>query len=121
MDEKFLYDTYALMELLGKNPDYGKYLDKDIIINDFIFAEFCYNLIKANEKKMHEYLSEIEPAIVRASVKIIKLAMEFKHKNKSKKLSMTDCISYIQAKELEIKFLTGDKQFENMENVEFVK
>ena len=121
MAEKFLYDTYALMELLGKNPNYEKYLDKDIIINDFIFAEFCYNLIKENKKNMHEYLNEVEPAIVRASVKLIKLAMEFKHKNKSKKMSMTDCISYFQAKELGIKFLTGDKQFENLEEVEFVK
>ena len=121
MTEKFLYDTYALMELLDKNPNYEKYIDKDMVINDFIFAEFCYQLIKANEKKMHEFLNEIEPAIIRLSTKIIKLAMEFRHKNKKKKLSMTDCISYFQAKELGIKFLTGDKEFENLENVEFVK
>ena len=47
--------------------------------------------------------------------------MEFRYKNKKKKLSMTDCISYFQAKELGIKFLTGDKEFQNLENVEFVK
>jgi len=41
--------------------------------------------------------------------------------NKNKNISITDCISYIQSKELGIKFLTGDNEFEYMENVEFVK
>ena len=121
MTEKFLFDTYALMEILGRNPNYEKYLDKEMIINSFIFAEFCYQLIKAGKKNIHEDLDEIEPGIVNLYPKIIKSAMEFKYKNKKKKLSMTDCISYIQSKELGIKFLTGDKEFENVENVEFVK
>ena len=34
---------------------------------------------------------------------------------------MTDCIGYILAKNIGIKFLTGDKEFENLDNVEFVK
>ena len=120
MIEKFVYDTYALIELLNKNPNYEKYIDQDIIINDFIFAEFCYQLIK-DGKETNEYLDEIEPAIVKIAPKTIKEALNFRYKNKKKKLSMTDCISYFQAKELGIKFLTGDKEFENFDNVEFVK
>ena len=38
-----------------------------------------------------------------------------------RKLSMTDCIGYMMAKQWGIKFLTGDKEFEDMENVEYVK
>ncbi len=34
---------------------------------------------------------------------------------------MTDCISYFQAKDLGIKFLTGNKKFENLDDVEFAK
>ena len=47
--------------------------------------------------------------------------MNFRYKNKTKKMSMTDCISYIMAGNLGIKFLTGDKEFKGMEGVEFVK
>ena len=47
--------------------------------------------------------------------------MKFRYNNKKKEMSMTDCISYFMAKELGIKFLTGDKEFENLENVEFAK
>jgi len=60
MTETFLYDTYALIELLNKNPNYEKYSTKEIVINGFIFAEICYQLIKDNVKNLHEYLNEIE-------------------------------------------------------------
>jgi predicted nucleic acid-binding protein len=121
MTEKLLFDTYALMELLNKNSNYEKYLDKGLVINDFIFAEFCYQLIKNKDRDINEHLNEIGPAIIRINPNIIRRAMNFRYKNKKKKLSMTDCISYLQAKELNIKFLTGDKEFESLENVEFVK
>lgn len=121
MTETFLYDTYALVELLNKNPNYKEYADKDIIINDFIFAEFCYQLTKGNEKNKNELLNEVETAMIYPSQETIKKAMEFRYKNKKKKLSMTDCISYFMSKDLGIKFLTGDREFENLDNVEFVK
>ena len=121
MTEKFVYDTYALIEILNENPSYEKYLEKDIIINEFIFAEFCYQLIKDNDKNIDEHLTEIESAIKSVGTKVIKKAMRFRYDNKKKKMSMTDCISYIMAKELGIKFLTGDKEFKELESVEFVK
>lgn len=34
---------------------------------------------------------------------------------------MVDCIGYVYAKENGLRFVTGDKEFEGMENVEFVK
>ena len=47
--------------------------------------------------------------------------MGFRFNNLKKDISMTDCIGYFLAKSLGIKFLTGDKEFENMKDVEFVK
>jgi uncharacterized protein len=42
-------------------------------------------------------------------------------KTKHRKLSIPDAIGYTIAKRLEIKFLTGDEDFKNYDNVEFVK
>ena len=42
-------------------------------------------------------------------------------KTTHRKLSIPDAIGYTVARRLNIKFLTGDKDFEGMENVEFVK
>lgn len=120
-NEIFLYDTYALFEILNKNPSYDLYTEAKIIINEFIFAEFCYKLFRENVEEAEEYISEVIPAIIRPTPEIIKKAMRFRLENKKKNLSMTDCISYFMAKELGIRFLTGDKEFEKLENVEFVK
>ena len=121
MTESFVYDTYALMEIINKNKNYEKYLDGDVIINTFIFAEYCYNLIKNNVKERNFLIEEIKTGLRSVNPKLIEDAMKFRHKNKKRKLSMVDCISYLQAENLGVKFLTGDKRFENMENVEFVK
>ena len=120
-NQTFIYDTYALIEVLKNNPRYEKYTTKNVIINKFIFAEFCYKLFLDDVKDAREYLDELIPAIVKVDASIIERAMLFRVKNKKRKMSMTDCISYIQSRKLGVKFLTGDKEFENLENVEFVK
>lgn len=120
-DDTFLYDTYALIELLNKNFKYEKYADCNIVINDFIFAEFCYKVFLEKIPNGEELLNEIIDSIVYPSKEVIKEASIFRVKFKSRNMSMTDCISYIMSKKLGIKFLTGDKEFENLENVEFVR
>jgi hypothetical protein len=47
--------------------------------------------------------------------------MHFKLQNRGKKFSYTDSIGYLISLRNRIKFLTGDKQFRDMPNVEFVK
>ena len=47
--------------------------------------------------------------------------MKFRLKNKKMDLSYADCIGYIYACENNLKFLTGDEKFKDMDNVEFVK
>ncbi len=119
--ETFVYDTYALIEILNKNKNYEKYTKATIIINNFIFAEFCYKLLREGVKHAEDYIEEVAPAIASVNKRTIIEAMYFRAKNKNKKFSMADCISYFMAKNLGIKFLTGDKEFEGLENVEFVK
>ncbi len=119
--EKFLFDTYAILEIINANKNYEKYTDSIMIINDFIFAELCYRLFREKVQNSEYYLNKAAKAIIQVQSETIKEAMRFRLENKSKNLSMTDCISYMMAKSLGLKFLTGDKEFENMENVEFVK
>ena len=117
----FVFDTYAIMEIIKGNPKYEPYIDSKIIINNFIFAELCYNLYKGNNLKVEEYSQKYSQFISSLKPEWIKEAMRFRIKWKDRNVSMTDCISYIMAQELGIKILTGDKEFENIEGVEFVK
>lgn len=84
--------------------------------------EFHYGLLA---KRGKEFADRLYDELVKFAVNVndytIKSANEFRASNKSKKLSYVDCIGYMTAKLRGIKFLTGDKEFADLENVEFVK
>ena len=119
--EIFVFDTYAILEIIDGSKNYKEYLDAIIIINDFIFAELCYVLLRQKVKYKESYIEKYSKFILNPEPGVIKEAMMFRIGNKKKKLSMTDCISYTMSKKLNIKFLTGDKEFKYLPNVEFVK
>ena len=54
-------------------------------------------------------------------LKNVVLGKHFDIKWKDRNVSIADCVGYIMAKELGIKFLTGDKKFKDLNDVEFVK
>ena len=121
MTSRYLFDTYAIMEIIEGNKNYKGYLDSDVVINNFIFAELCYVLFRDKDKKAKEHLSKYSKYIISVKPEWIEEAMQFRLKWKDRGVSITDCIGYVMAKKIGIKFLTGDKEFEKMENVEFVK
>ena len=51
----------------------------------------------------------------------LKNAIKFRKKHKKNNLSYTDCIGYNYALMHNLKFLTGDKEFRDFDNVEFAK
>ena len=117
----YVFDTYALMEIIQGNNSYFPYINSSFVINNFIFAELCYNLFKDKDKNAKQHIAKFAKYIGSVKPEWIEEAMEFRLKWKDRKVSITDCVGYIMAKNLEIKFLTGDKEFEDMENVEFIK
>mgnify|MGYP001614774557 FL=1 len=121
-DTSYVYDTYALIEIIDGNPNYIKYTEQKIIINEFVLTELCVAFLRKNNKELaFQYVDKFAPFVVSVNKEVIKKAMVFRLNNQKKNLSSTDCIGYFLAKDFEIKFLTGDKEFKNMENVEFVK
>jgi len=118
---KYVFDTYAIFEIINGNLDYEEYIDSEIVINDFIFAELCYGLFKEKEKDLKVILQKYSRRIFKIEPEWIEEAMQFRLGWKDRKVSVPDCISYFMAKKMGIKFLTGDKEFENLAEVEFVK
>lgn len=117
----FVFDTYAIIEIMRGNKKYLEYLNSIAIINAFIFSELSYTLIRNGYPDADGLLKKYEKFITSISPSLIIEAMRFRYKNRKKNLSIPDCISYLQAKSLGIKFLTGDKEFEGLDNVEFVR
>lgn len=119
---EFVFDTYAIIEIIKGNPNYAHCLDAVPIINQFILAELCYCLLKdAGAEIAFQYVDKYEQFVSFIDAVTIKEASLFRFQRKKQKISMADAIGYIQAKKLGIKFLTGDKEFEKLPNTEFVK
>ena len=119
MNEIFFFDTYAFFEVINGNPNYMKYTDCKIITTIFNIAELNYNLKKNKDKKSADYYTDkFSVFIVEVTIDDVKNAMDLNtvHRN----LSIPDAIGYTLAKRFDFKFLTGDNDFKDMENVEFI-
>ena len=119
-------DTYALIELLKGNPNYENYSQADLVSTEFNILELTYALFR--DFGRDEATKVVK--LIRYKIKILSTedsdyldASEFrKSANKTgKKLSLIDALGYSCSKKLGIKFLTGDREFIEMENAEYIK
>jgi len=115
----YFFDTYALIEVYEGNKNYDQYKDKEFVTSYFNLIEFDFYLLKNEEDR--NLFKRLKEFIIRIEDEDVKKANELKLKYKKEDISFTDCLGYIIAKRLGIKFLTGDNQFKDKENVEFVK
>ncbi|MCD6139315.1 MAG: PIN domain-containing protein [Deltaproteobacteria bacterium] len=122
----FFADTYAIIEILKGNKNYAYYSELKLGTTKCNLLELAYALVRDHGKsKALEVLS-----YVKTQLKIVDFtdedmvnAAEFRlrMRRKGRKPSMVDCLGYVIAKRLNVKFLTGDNEFEGLKNVEFVK
>lgn len=124
MSETYFFDTYALVEIIKGSENYKKYKDSKIVTTLLNLMEFHFSVMKdlGNEKAVM-FFNELKPFVIGFDDKDILNANYFKHKenSKGKKISYIDALGYVLAVKKNIKFLTGDKDFEDVTNVEYVK
>ncbi len=119
----FFFDTYAFYEIIEGNENYSAYAKNVAIVTTKLnLMELHYGLlIQYGKKEAEHYFDELSKFTIEISDEMIKKANEFRASLKKKSLSYVDCVGYVIAKSRNIKFLTGDKGFEGLDNVEFVK
>ncbi len=118
----YFYDTYALWELVKGNPSYAGFSRETIICSIFNAYEFYSTLRRDFDgKTARKFVDVLENCIVDISISNVIGAVEMKKRHSKMNLSFIDCLGYVKAKELGIRFLTGDSEFQDMPNVEFVK
>ena len=118
--DAYFFDTYAYFEIVRGNPKYKKYEDSIAVTTIFNLAELNYGLKKEISKELADDITDrYADHVMDVHNEIIKEAMDLKHRNKN--LSIPDAVGYTVAKKLNIKFLTGDDDFKDFDNVEFVR
>lgn len=116
------FDTYAFFEIFRDNPTYRRFWGTlSVVTTRLNLMELYYGLLKHYDTKTADFVyNYLLRAVVETDDATIKEAMQFRLQNRKKKLSYVDCIGYIVALRHSIKFLTGDRQFKGLPNVEFV-
>lgn len=116
----YFFDSYAIIEIIKGNENYKEYTDSVILTTKLNLFEVFYSLLRdLNEKECSTFLERYIKFTIDFDKEIIKEAAKFKLQNKN--LSMTDCIGYCLANKWGVKFLTGNREFGNLSNVEFIK
>ena len=119
---KYFFGTYAFVEILKGNPDYTKYEKVATVTTKMNLMELHFWLLREEGRETADhYYDKYEKYTVPIDSEIIKTANQFRLKHRKLKLSYIDCLGYAIAKYANAMFLTGDRAFEGMENVEFVK
>lgn len=122
-DEMYFFDTYVFFEINNKNINYDKYKDCQFVTTVFNLAELNWIMKIRNKEDVDETTLSLQDYISSVHAEDVCKAMDFRKQMKKKKINISaaDAIGYIIAEKLNIKFLTGDKEFEGMKNVEFVR
>ena len=122
----YYYDSYAILEFLASNEKYKKYfVEHKGILTVLNLMEVSYGLLKhMRAKSTVEDLQAFLPYVIGFDVPDIDVAMKLRLKlEKEEKLNISyvDALGYYLAKKHGVLFLTGDKSFEDLENVEFIQ
>jgi len=119
----FFFDSYALIEIYEKNLNYEKYAKTKAVTSYFQVYEVYHSLIRNgySKEEIKDFFEFLQNLCIELNFDWIPKSVEFRKEHKKSELSYADCLGYVIARELNIKFLTGDKEFEDLPNVEFVK
>ena len=118
----YFFDTYAIIELAESNPSYDKYRDFEIVTSVLNIGEM-YQIIlrKKGKEPADNWFMDSNLKLLEITPEIIIDAVQFRHSNKKKDFSLEEAVGYKLSLKHNLKFLTGDRQFEDLHNVEFVK
>ena len=117
-------DTYALVEILRGNPAYKSYTR--LVTSEFNLLELAYAVTRDyGEDIALQVLDEVRKNIViiypddrdYVEAALFKISQRRAGRN----VSLVDALGYVLAKKIGVPFLTGDKAFKGLENVEYVK
>ena len=120
---EYFYDTYAIFEYLKGNKKYQKYFKEPLgITTKLNLMELYYGLLDDEEYADEIYASFLSIVIDLSDAQIKKgMKMRKELKDKRLNISYVDALGYSISMERKIKFLTGDREFKNLPNLEYVK
>ena len=121
----FFADSYALIEILKGNERYIPYINGNLVTTEFNICEVTFAVCRDYPDKTRQVMARVRKMVTLLSTTdgdyCEGAAMRRKTTGAGKKLSTIDCVGYAVSRRQEIPVLTGDREFEDIEDVEFVR
>ncbi|MBI1970470.1 PIN domain-containing protein [Candidatus Woesearchaeota archaeon] len=113
-------DTYALVEIAKGQPVFIKYTEEEFVISEITLSEFYLVILREYNQQTADYwYRKLEARAIPVSLPILIEAMKFKHSHRKQRISFFDAVGYIFSRHNNHLFVTGDKEFFGMPDVEF--
>lgn len=125
--ERYFYDTYAIIEFVKGNTGYKPYFAESAgYLTKQNLMELYFNLRKHEglaTKEASEWIGYFAGYRVDYDLADIAGSMDVRLQlqRKGVDVSYTDALGYYLADKMQVAFLTGDREFKNLKNVEFVR
>ena len=118
----YYLDSYAIIEIVLGNRNYQQYKGKEVITSKLNLFEVHFKFLREfGTERANAALQEYYKYAIDYGPEEIIGASRFKLQHRKRNISPTDALGYIIALRNGAKFLTGDKEFKDMNNVEFMK
>lgn len=121
----FFADSYALIEMLKGNENYRSFQSDRLITTEFNICEVGFAVCREYPANATRVLKSLRKMVVIQETRdedyCSGAARRKEASGTGKKLSTIDCVGYSVANRLNIPFLTGDREFADMDNVQFVR
>ncbi len=117
----YFFDTYAIVELLMRNPSYEPYNEYPLITTVLNKIEVCWWALTRYDKNLSDILLKSLSNASQINDDVIESGLIFRNQHKKRNISFADAIGYSFARKNNLVFLTGDKEFKDLPGVKFVK
>jgi hypothetical protein len=118
-------DSYALIEILKGNEQYRPYRTESLVTTEFNICEVAFAVCRDYPEKAVQVMALVQSMVTLQPTTdedyCSGAAMKKTASGSAKKLSIIDCVGYSVACRLDIPFLTGDREFADIDRVEFVR
>jgi predicted nucleic acid-binding protein len=118
----YFFDSYAIIEVINHNPAYQSFQTEKIVTNALNLGEVYFYFLKLHGQQTADYwMQTLKFELLDISLEAALAASRFRFEHRKRSFSYPDCIGYVTALNQNRKFLTGDREFKGLPNVEFVK
>jgi len=118
---KYFFDTYALVELIKRNPKFMPYGEYPLITTILNKIELYWWALNFNGEELGRIILNSISDVQEIPDEVIESAMRFRKEHRKKDFVYADAIGYAFARKHNLLFLTGNRQFRDLPGVEFVQ